>query len=879
MSAQEELKKADESAASETQASDSGYSVNVSGGESNRVNVGKLAGKGGIKGKVKKFLPLIVTAGIILILFLFLGGNFIPDAILTRLVEETDVQYADAVQSKELVFQNALQNGKIPTNTAERLEEEGITVGYMDGDTFVASNVSPALVASNDSIYLSGGTGTPLSLKMKDGKIITANEFYKEVNENVELYNAFTQSTYGRAAYYYDEKAQQVFKKIGTDRNNFTADEDLEDTMDKLLGAENTVGFKDETWHYMPNNWSVDPKTGAYEVIGYESMKDYFNCSGSGISSINNWRVPIIAYSPPEDTDGDGVADTEGYYYWTGETEDVLIGEYGCSGISAEAYMKSMAQANMSEDSDEKTIKNTTDSLKAADTISKEQKSMLLYSGFMESISRMKAGYGKASTETDKIIGAFGTFGTVNGGSKINDVMNKLYKVETSYVVDVETGQKVKLVGSMLESPSVYSILAGEKVNLEDVNDFSSDRILKTINNNTDYDVGDDIILRTATTKSDGNKSAIGRYTEIDTRKTTPSGREIKEAEGENYNWGDYDADNIGLVELTVKNSLFSSYGEINGILAGEMLAEGAVNVGKELAKASGAAAGDESVVTAYLQLNSDVLAMDAAADRLNRSPLDITSKNTFLGSIVYKFAVASVKSGGILNKVASLSRITNSTIASMLPATYAAEEDENEAYLSTFGECDTLNTIGATGSPTCSMIATFDTTTYDGIYQDQNFINYINKNVECDSTGVCEIIDKDSKSLAKYVNYNENRNTPVGLTDGAIVESVKNSESVFKKIWNAVANLFNTIVGIDNGEVPDEATGKAFVDSAANNDWNNGEQYKYAQRYISLARAAETMRQYDGDETAYVFEGFGKGDPVARYIDKLNQDSIAVSD
>ena len=37
-------------------------------------------------------------------------------------------------------------------------------------------------------------------------------------------------------------------------------------------------------------------------------------------------------------------------------------------------------------------------------------------------------------------------------------------------------------------------------------------------------------------------------------------------------------------------------------------------------------------------------------------------------------------------------------------------------------------------------------------------------------------------------------------------------------------------------------------------------------------------MRQYDGDETAYVFEGFGKGDPIARYVNELYQDSVATN-
>ena len=49
-----------------------------------------------------------ITAMIVIFTFLFSSGNLIPSAISERLVEETDVQYADAVESKIAVFQQAL---------------------------------------------------------------------------------------------------------------------------------------------------------------------------------------------------------------------------------------------------------------------------------------------------------------------------------------------------------------------------------------------------------------------------------------------------------------------------------------------------------------------------------------------------------------------------------------------------------------------------------------------------------------------------------------------------------------------------------------------------------------------------------------------------
>lgn len=929
MSAQEELKEADNSAVDNVQQPENGFNSRVTGGS--------IVGASG--GKKKKLAGAAATAAIVIIivlsLFLFLGGNYYIDAIQTRFVEVTDTQYADAVQSKELVFQKALKEGKIPINTFNRLKEEEVLIGYLDGETFVESNVGPVIEEKEPPEEDKLGS---LSVKMGD-KIISADDFYYEINHNIKLYEAFTKSTYGRAAYYYDDKAQQVFEKVGiagsnsvaTTRNNFTENEDFETTMDKLIGDENPVGFDDQTWHYMP---LYSPDESCQSVLsGWEKVTDEFSCTGTNVTKIATWRdqkfTPICIPT--------GVVDENGVEICApscvpGDYE-YFYSDYGCNGESAESYIKAMSQANMSKDDDVQTIKNTTDSLKAADTLSMKQKSMRLYSGFMEAISRTKAGYGSYNSETDKIMAAFSTFGATTGGSHVNDVMNAMFEVRDSIVVDVTTGEEKLLTGSMMEAPSVYAILTGEKVDLKQVADFSSDRILKTIQNNSpEYTVDDETMLRTATNKKNANESTIGRYTPTpgtvrkkdngeevpaEFRDYTPDGSKIVEARDLNYNHGDYSTEDIGLIKRTVQNSLYNTFSETNGIYAGQVLADGALHLGAEFSKASGGAPGDGEAVLSYLRLTSDVLAMDAEVDRMNRSPLDITSKNTFLGSLVYKFAVSSLRSGSFLNKIASFSRITNKAVASILPAAFA--EEESDSYLSTFGDCDTLSSIGAVGSPTCTMIATFDVSTYTvprevastepyvtdvgkndlSIYESSEFQSFIEDNVTCDVNNKnCEINDKeqckkifgecndDKVILAKYVTFNENRNTPVGLTDASLVENQKQWENMnqswFKRTWASITSLFGLIGDIDDGDVPDEATGKEFVYKASNgvasagdeeNMWNK---YKYAQRYISLARAAEAMRQYDGDETAYVFDGFGTGDPVARYMDKLNQTNIA---
>ena len=63
-------------------------------------------------------------------------------------------------------------------------------------------------------------------------------------------------------------------------------------------------------------------------------------------------------------------------------------------------------------------------------------------------------------------------------------------------------------------------------------------------------------------------------------------------------------------------------------------------------------------------------------------------------------------------------------------------------------------------------------------------------------------------------------------------------------------------------------ASGAAYVNSASNPDW---QVYKYAQRYVSLARATESLRQYADDSTAYnnilFFEG--ERNPVIAFTEE----------
>ena len=427
--------------------------------------------------------------------------------------------------------------------------------------------------------------------------------------------------------------------------------------------------------------------------------------------------------------------------------------------------------------------------------------------------------------------------------SKINDAMNYLYdKVETE-VVDVKTGEVVKVTGTALDSPSLYAILSGNKVDMDAVGNYSADRVLKTVENQVGGS-GSGVIPKTVGSSGSKEKGSVGRFV----------GDGIETASNAI----------LSLVEPTLNKSLVdNSYSSTKGVDAGEMLAEGAVTLGSKLARQSGATMGDDAAVESYARLNNKIAKLNADIDRMNRSPFDITSKNTFLGAIFYNFAIASMKFSGVFSGVKSFSSTVSSAVVSLLPTSYA---DEAGGYLTNFGDCETYATIGAVGSAQCAPIATFDTSTLNDPFNDAGFVSFVENNTTLSSSGVRKI--NEGSDLANFILYNNERKTPLGVMDGGILDSL-NNESSSIPFLSDIAEMIKIFMGTSE-ENKRFASGEEFVNSSANPDWQT---YKYAQRYVSLARATAALRQYSSDETAYNNMKFFEGseNPVVAFIKSYN--------
>ncbi len=564
----------------------------------------------------------------------------------------------------------------------------------------------------------------------------------------------------------------------------------------KLYKAFNEATYSCAAFYYDDAANQTFKDLGANRNSSYieGGFKDTLDKTVEGTSDIN---FNSVSKTTKQVTDENGQTKTVVVYEATGDSATT-------KDASAEELVDSVRNKNAAATTTEAAL-NTADALKVADTMTKEQRSSRLFVYFMENIDKMKAGEGN--------------------DSYIHDVMSFLTTSHSSEVVDTETGEVVTKNGSPMDSPALNAVLSGKPIKVADSKNYSSDRILKTVENQLN--------LNTATIQTVQNPIAQA----IESTVSSFSNSTGVVARFLSSGLQTVELSVLAPIIPTISSSLIKNQVSIYGITAGEMLVEGAVNVGRKLAmNGSGATASDDSAVISYYNQIRQIATLNSAAESLDLSPFDITNKNTFFGSIAYQLIP-------VITKTSSLTSLVTSAIASLTPNTYA--EDNINSLLTSFGDCETYATIGAVGTAHCSLIASFDTSTQHDPYNNSDYLNFVEQNTYLDESGNRQV--KKDSYLADFIIYNNNRISPFGTTDGGVLSGIKSGSDVLRALSDpsTLISLFNESSEEDKAI----ATGAAFVNSSSNPYWNN---YKYAQRYVSINRAVSILKAYSTDQTAY---------------------------
>ena len=252
------------------------------------------------------------------------------------------------------------------------------------------------------------------------------------------------------------------------------------------------------------------------------------------------------------------------------------------------------------------------------------------------------------------------------------------------------------------------------------------------------------------------------------------------------------------------------------------------------------------------------ILAEQAEYERRTLSPFDVTSRHTFLGSIMNQVITLSTLPNSAVGVFSNVSSMVGGSILALMPSASAASDIEkdmlsDEDFQKT---CPFLASIGAYGDAYCNPYIITDMSTIGTdpgtIEEDSHITNSVDSNGNI----------KEGTNLAKYVLYCGNRTSDFGIADNNIVNEI--GDSAFLNTSNGTANAAIGAIPVI-GDLADMFSNQAQLENAgfisgescvAGNDsdtmsWEEGKVY---QRYVEDQRIYEAVQPgYKSTVTAFL--------------------------
>ena len=329
------------------------------------------------------------------------------------------------------------------------------------------------------------------------------------------------------------------------------------------------------------------------------------------------------------------------------------------------------------------------------------------------------------------------------------------------------------------------------------------------------------------------------------------------------------------IAELVIKNAATEWFGED----LGNALYSGASKYLGGNGTSGGQSPGSRQKVLAYLNEKETVIADEAEYQRSVRSPFDITSPYTFMGSLAYSVLplISSTNIGSILK---STSALTSDSLIALTPAASAIGANEE---LPPEGTCPLLESSGAVGDAFCNPIVITDTSTigYSPVAISEVVRGLGGESDTVAAAGIYSKISssnfdgdgkiKDGSNLAKYITYCGQRVSSYGLRDASILQMSSAAETAttvmsFIPVVGDIAGIVDAGVSAANMKWTTGEQCVATFDPEDSEGWEN--EYKYYQRYAENERLLENMNPgYKSTVTAYV-EKYYDNNPIDNSIE-----------
>ena len=331
------------------------------------------------------------------------------------------------------------------------------------------------------------------------------------------------------------------------------------------------------------------------------------------------------------------------------------------------------------------------------------------------------------------------------------------------------------------------------------------------------------------------------------------------------------------------------------------------IYLGRQMQASSGLPASEDKLM-AHWREQQEVIAEEGALERSMRSPFDVTSKYTFLGSIFNSLMpIANTWSTPLTTVLKTMNTVANAA-AGLLPTARADGEVKFETSINR--KCPTLSSIGLVGDAYCNPYFVTDFSTMAADPADVFAIVAGDKIEIQQKVGSSESTEGSNDNFiwdnvddAEH-NGNPDINPTSKLGKWVVACSIRDSQfgQVDSNVMNVIAGLFNTgnsavDMALEQGLgmvpfVEDVTQIASAAKEAANLNWATGENcasedYKWYSRYSEDQRMMESAGIIERSAVAKFLDEYYEKNPIdnsyegiiARYSGYTKDEVIAFFD
>ena len=294
-------------------------------------------------------------------------------------------------------------------------------------------------------------------------------------------------------------------------------------------------------------------------------------------------------------------------------------------------------------------------------------------------------------------------------------------------------------------------------------------------------------------------------------------------------------------------SDIFQNY---HGIPGGEFWIQGAANANFKLANhASAFMPASEEYVKEQNRETVVVLNQEAEVDRLHRSPFDVSSPNTFLGSLISKLSFSAAGST-LGNGLAGFGSLISNSFKALNPTASAADEDV--IYTSSYGDCGN-NGLDTVCDVYGTVIPARDYSTINLSPDDKKYHSVIAPNLDANGNII------QGSELSKFIYACTERESPWGVLDANIMNALQTDFGTIGNSLYLVEDVVDIINAAEDAENRAWGTGENCVMSSNNKRWDS--EFKYYQAYVEDMRI---LNELEGDRTS-------SNNPVLAYINEYD--------